>query len=968
MAHRNDEDELAETAPTRAESERSARARSDDSTETVETPAEIDPTLVSPPPGTGVTEEMSLETVATDDGLGSEVPTPAPTPTRAPSGPKAKASETVIAGRFEVVRILGEGGMGRVYHVRDRQISEREVALKVLRPKFSNHPHFRELFFKEIKAAQRFVSEHVNQVRDTGITENGELFLTMDLVQGEDLRALLKRENSLHVRHALEVARQTLLALASGHEQGFVHRDVKPENIMLAQRITKTSDNPYGVGVRLLDFGIAGLAADIGGGQLAGTPMYMSPEQAQGQRLDARSDLFAVGVVLYEMVAGSRPFHGKTVDNIITSVLNTDVNPLIDKLDHLSKPVRKVLRRALEKEREKRYGSAAEFIKAIERSPAFKMPTAVPGWASAAIVVGLAGAGGTGYMWNGERGQTEHWRQQHASIFAQLSNEREAKQTDLRARDEEITKLNARIAELRAAGVQESSDEGDQFLDLKKTVELLRESGAQASRDIVKLTQDISSLNADKREYERQVADLTLKLAEYKKLEDPVAVSASNVDTILSWLENGEAVEARTGFQLMRENPVIVNGGGFKGAELIVAMTGAHAALEEHDAAEDGAVKRKKLEEARQLLSRARKRQTELKPETAEWVSFKSAAVEPDPRRLERIDAALTAAEKHVQDAESGLLDVHDGERAALLALGPMQDPSAPDGLFAHAAKHAECTCVGEIGVQLARWLERETVADGALVVDELLLCDVLGAWQAQPALLRRWLDPADLQTLDAFWQAKLFYDADPSNDAAIDVARLGAIRVARDDPHHDWRAELALKIRLGARGSNFPIKPGRSLLYWRSGGPQTLWEELRLDPSVREPVPGATQTWSMLRQVYGAAGNQLTPQAHEYVISCYADDRASYREKLTELVKLKAWGPQHKVGVFEPRFTGSIPANTLFAQPDEVAGFFAQKSAQERLCLVVEQGETTLWISPEYGVMREKTSSFTRELIFHRF
>ncbi len=298
-----------------------------------------------------------------------------------------KKSAQVFADRFEVIRTLGEGGMGKVYQVHDRQIEGREIALKVLRARYSRNKQFRDLFFQEIRAAQKFVSEHVCQVRDTGQLDNGTLYLTMDFVAGEDLSALMKREKGITPRHALEIARQTLIALNSGHEQGFIHRDVKPPNIMLRARIPKSEDNPFGVGVKVLDFGIASLAAEADEGGIAGTPTYMAPEQLEGERLDPRADLFAVGIILYEMISGKRPFEGDTIQEIQTSVLHTNIAPMIRELEDVPPQVRKLLTKALQVDRAKRFQSATEFIEAIEGSKAFKEPKSTPGWLMVASVL-----------------------------------------------------------------------------------------------------------------------------------------------------------------------------------------------------------------------------------------------------------------------------------------------------------------------------------------------------------------------------------------------------------------------------------------------------------------------------------------------------------------------------------------------------------------------------------------------------
>ncbi|MFT5155313.1 MAG: hypothetical protein ACI841_005324, partial [Planctomycetota bacterium] len=312
--------------------------------------------------------------------------------------------QTLIAGRFEVLKTLGEGGMGKVYLVRDSQIEGRQVAMKLLRSRYSSNSQFRTLFFQEIRAAQNFVSENVVQVRDCGQMEDGKLFLTMDFVPGEDLSHLLKREKKITVRHALEITRQMLLGLHSGHEQGFIHRDIKPGNVILASQVPKTDENPMGVGVRLLDFGIAGLVEEMGEGMHAGTPSYMSPEQAKGQRLDPRSDLFAVGIVLFQMISGERPFTGKTKKEVTNSIIETNLSPIIRALDELPKPVRKLLEKALSKNRDKRYQSAIEFAEAIEDSSAYKLvgevsPFVKLSLAAMTVVAGMAG----GLLWKGQQ-------------------------------------------------------------------------------------------------------------------------------------------------------------------------------------------------------------------------------------------------------------------------------------------------------------------------------------------------------------------------------------------------------------------------------------------------------------------------------------------------------------------------------------------------------------------------------------
>src|SRR5687767_11408894 len=209
---------------------------------------------------------------------------------------------TVLAGRYEIVSPLGQGGMGRVYKALDRVLEE-DVALKVLRPEFAREPEMARRFLSEIKLARRI--SHGNVCRIHEYSEQDSLrFISMELITGLTLKEYLK-EHVLSLREAYDVAIQVCQGLQAVHEQGIVHRDFKASNIMIDGR---------GV-ARLLDFGIAKeAAADTTGapgtGHLLGTPEYMSPEQLRGGKVDARSDIYALGCVVFEIFTGQPPFRG----------------------------------------------------------------------------------------------------------------------------------------------------------------------------------------------------------------------------------------------------------------------------------------------------------------------------------------------------------------------------------------------------------------------------------------------------------------------------------------------------------------------------------------------------------------------------------------------------------------------------------------------------------------------------------
>ncbi len=415
-------------------------------------------------------------------------------PVSAPYVPGADVVESrlpagsMLGGRFEVLRQLGKGGMGEVFLVRDHQIEQREVALKLVRSKWSQNAKFRELFFQEIRSAQKFVSPHVVQVRDCGQLPDGQLFLTMDYVAGESLAQLLRREKNLSTKHALEVTRQLLLGLSSGHEHGFIHRDVKPGNLMLSARVLKTSDNPFGVKAGLLDFGLAALSEELEAERGPGTPHYMSPEQAMGQRLDARSDLFAVGIVLYEMLAGKRPFSGRTQKEVITSVIETDPSALIDNLEGVKKPVKKLLRKALQKEREKRYSSAADFLTALERVGPLQTEEGAPKAMTAIAAVASIAAVGLGGLFFNERiskKTADESIKSDRNQLASFENDLRAQAAKLAQANDTIQRLKTEIgtaAETAAAPLQVVIGEKDQAIgklqsDLESANDKLRIMG-----------------------------------------------------------------------------------------------------------------------------------------------------------------------------------------------------------------------------------------------------------------------------------------------------------------------------------------------------------------------------------------------------------------------------------------------------------------------------------------------------------
>jgi hypothetical protein len=271
-------------------------------------------------------------------------------------------------GHFEIVELLGSGGMGRVYRTRDLRLL-RDVALKLLPSEATHDPARRERFLREAQAAARINHPNVAAIYDVSL--DGEApFLVMELVTGVTLRRLL-RDRSLDLPRLRSIALGVAAGLAAAHRQAIVHRDLKPDNVMCSAE---------GV-AKILDFGVARLASDEaraapGGaarahhtrhGQLLGTPAYMSPEQARGEPVDLRSDLFSFGTMLVEMLTGAAPFARRTSDETLGAVAAAEL-PAAALAAMPSEPLRAVVRRCLAPAPAERYQSADELAAALAQA------------------------------------------------------------------------------------------------------------------------------------------------------------------------------------------------------------------------------------------------------------------------------------------------------------------------------------------------------------------------------------------------------------------------------------------------------------------------------------------------------------------------------------------------------------------------------------------------------------------------
>ncbi len=273
----------------------------------------------------------------------------------------------VLAGKFRIERVLGQGGMGVVVAATHLQLDER-VALKFLLPDALGNPEAVERFAREARAAVKIKSEHVARVSDVGTLESGSPYMVMEYLEGQDLASYVRATGAMAVPSAIEFVLQACEAIGEAHALGIVHRDLKPANLFVTSRV---DGSPC---IKVLDFGISKLTMPGTGQELnmtktnsvMGSPLYMSPEQMSSTRsVDMRADIWALGVILYEILTGRVPFEAETMPQLCGMILQDPPPPLRDMRPDVPDALQSVVFRCLEKNREQRFANVAELAAAL---------------------------------------------------------------------------------------------------------------------------------------------------------------------------------------------------------------------------------------------------------------------------------------------------------------------------------------------------------------------------------------------------------------------------------------------------------------------------------------------------------------------------------------------------------------------------------------------------------------------------
>jgi serine/threonine-protein kinase len=353
-------------------------------------------TLVSPPeeedPSSGKTQHRDARKAMTNpDMLAHATSVPPP-----PAAPDPYVGKT-IDGRYLVEATLGEGGMGVVYRGRHKVIDKR-VAIKILRGEMARDVEMVQRFLNEARAASSIGNAHIVDIADFGQLPDGATYFVMEFLDGQSLSDRMAERGAMSPLEIAHIARQIAEGLGAAHDAGIIHRDLKPDNVMLLRR---GDDRDF---VKILDFGIAKVGGEgkrlTRAGSVFGTPHYMSPEQAAGAPVDQRTDIYSLGIIMYEMAAGRVPFDAENFMGILSQHMYKAPDSVRSLRADLPPAIDAIIIKCLSKKLENRFASMAELIRDLDKFTVGQVPESVP-----EIMGRLPGADAPpDYMWSDRSG------------------------------------------------------------------------------------------------------------------------------------------------------------------------------------------------------------------------------------------------------------------------------------------------------------------------------------------------------------------------------------------------------------------------------------------------------------------------------------------------------------------------------------------------------------------------------------
>jgi serine/threonine-protein kinase len=281
----------------------------------------------------------------------------------------------LLESKYLVKELIGRGGMGAVYRAENQRIGK-QVAIKMLTRGHDAGSSSMKRFYREARIMGSLGHPNIVEIYDLGALDNGVPFQVMELLEGQTLAGKIELEGGLAFDEALMIGEQVLSALEAAHQRGIVHRDLKPDNVFLAHREARTI-------VKLLDFGISKTIGEetlslTKTGMVVGTPFYLAPEQARGDDVDQRIDVWAMGVLLYEMITGTTPFRAENYNKLIVRILATRAEPPSTRQPRLSKEVEHVIMSALSHDRDDRYADTGQMLAAFNKARRGEMPARPP--------------------------------------------------------------------------------------------------------------------------------------------------------------------------------------------------------------------------------------------------------------------------------------------------------------------------------------------------------------------------------------------------------------------------------------------------------------------------------------------------------------------------------------------------------------------------------------------------------------